>query len=233
MSSSAPSSSMASMTPPDVVVGVLEEAGVDLHLAGEHRLERRPARPTRPGCPRGAAVSSVSGGTTPSAFWRARVSSRRTSQPASKRPRWRSDHSPRHVVRGVGGARREVDEEGAVGHQRLLLADPADGAVGQVLGQVVALLRGRRRLDRRRALVERRVVLVRLAAEEAVEVLEAAAAGRPGVEGAHRARLPGRHLVALAELRGGVAVQAQDAPPAARRTAGGPSCSRAPTWPAP
>ena len=34
-----PRSSIASITPPDVVVGVLEEAGVDLHLAREHRLE--------------------------------------------------------------------------------------------------------------------------------------------------------------------------------------------------
>ena len=41
-------------------------------------------------------------------------------------------------------------------------------------------------------------------------MLEAAAAGRPGVERAHRARLPGGHLVALAELRRGVAVEAQD-----------------------
>ncbi len=41
--------------PADVMVGVLEEAGVDLHLALEHRLERRdPCRP-RPGSPRGAA----------------------------------------------------------------------------------------------------------------------------------------------------------------------------------
>ena len=55
----------------------------------------------------------------------------------------------------------------------------------------------------------RRVVLVRLAADEAVEVLEAAAARRPVVERAHRARLPDRHLVALAELRGRVAVQLQ------------------------
>ncbi len=50
---------------------------------------------------------------------------------------------------------------------------------------------------------------MRLAADEAVEVFEAAAAGRPGVERAGRTGLPHRHLVALAELGRGVAVQFQ------------------------
>ena len=115
----------------------------------------------------------------------------------------------RDVVRRVRRARREVDEERLVGHQRLLLADPPDRPVGHVLGEVVALLRGLVRLDRRRPFVDRRVVLVRLAADEAVEVLEAAAAARPRVERAERARLPHRHLVALAELRRRVAVELQ------------------------
>ena len=115
----------------------------------------------------------------------------------------------RHVVRSVGGSWSEVHEEGLVGHERLLLADPLDRLVGHVLGEVVALLRRLLGLHRRRALVDRGVVLVRLAADEAVEVLEAAAAGRPSVEGPHRARLPDRHLVALAELRRRIAVQQQ------------------------
>ena len=113
------------------------------------------------------------------------------------------------VVRGVRGARREIDEERLLRHQRLLLMHPADGAVGHVLGEVVALFGGGRRLDRRHALVERRVVLARLAADKAVEVLEAPAAGRPGVERTHGRSLPGRHLVALAELGGRVPVQLQ------------------------
>ena len=49
--------------------------------------------------------------------------------------------------------------------------------------------------------------LVGLAADEAVEVLEAATAGRPAVERPRRAGLPDRHLVALAELGGRVAVE--------------------------
>src|SRR6186713_3630250 len=108
-------------------------------------------------------------------------------------------------MRSVRRARCEVHEERLVGHERLLLARPLDRLVGHVLGEVVALLRRLLRLYRRRALVDRRVVLVRLAADEAVEVLEAAAAARPGVERAHRARLPDRHLVALAELCGRIA----------------------------
>ena len=110
-------------------------------------------------------------------------------------------------MRGVGGAGREVDEERLVGHQRLLLADPADRLVGHVLGEVVALLRGLALLHRRRAFVDRRIPLVGLAADEAVEVLESAAAGGPLVEGPQRARLPDRHLVALAELRRRVAIE--------------------------
>ena len=115
----------------------------------------------------------------------------------------------RHVVRGVGGAGREIDEERLVRGQRLLGPDPVDGVVGQVLGEVVTLLRGLLRFDRRRSLVQRRVVLVVLPADEAVEVLEPAAAGRPGVERADRGGLPRRHLMALAELGRGVPVELQ------------------------
>ena len=116
----------------------------------------------------------------------------------------------RHVVRGMRGAGREVGEERLVRHQRLLLGDPLDRPVGHVLGEVVALLRGPVRLDRHGVAVDRRGVLVGLGADEAVEVLESAATGRPGVERSHRAGLPHRHLVALAELGGRVAVELQD-----------------------
>ena len=110
-------------------------------------------------------------------------------------------------MRRVRRARREVGEERLVGHERLLLADPVDRAVGHVLGEVVALLRGAVRLDRDGAVVQRRRVLVGLPADEAVEMLEPAATAGPGVERPQRARLPDRYLVALAELRGRVAVE--------------------------
>ena len=101
----------------------------------------------------------------------------------------------------MGGARGEVGEERPVGHERPLLADPGDGAIGQVLAQVVALSRCLGWLDWRRALEECRVVLVGLTTDESVEVVETTLGG-PLVEGSHGARLPDRHLVALAELGG-------------------------------
>jgi hypothetical protein len=106
-------------------------------------------------------------------------------------------------------ARRVVHEEGSVRCQRLLLTDPQDRPVGHVLGEVVALLRGPVRLYRCRPLVEGRVVLVRLSGNEPVEVLEPAATGRAGIERANGAGLPHRHLVTLAELSRGVAVEPQ------------------------
>ncbi len=115
----------------------------------------------------------------------------------------------RHVVRGMGGAGREVGEERLVGCQRLLLRDPCHGLVGHVLHEVVALFGRLLRFDRRGPFVNRRVPLVRLAAEEAIEILEAAAARWPGVERSDRAGFPHRHFVALAELRGRVAVELQ------------------------
>src|SRR5438105_1404176 len=110
-------------------------------------------------------------------------------------------------MRGVRRTRGEVHEERLVGHERLLLAGPIDRLVGHVLGEVVSLLGRLLRLDRRRALVDGRVVLIRLTADKAVEVLEAAAAARPRVERPQWARLPDRHLVALAELSRRIAVE--------------------------
>ena len=114
-----------------------------------------------------------------------------------------------HMVGGVRRARREVDEEGLVRGERLLLRHPRHGLVGHVLHEVIALFGRFLGFDRRRAFVQRRVPLVRLAADEAVEIFETAAAGRPGVERPDRARLPHRHFVAFAELRRRVAVELQ------------------------
>ena len=112
-------------------------------------------------------------------------------------------------MRRVRRARREVDEERLVRSETLLLSDPGNRLVGHVFDQVVALFGRFLRLHRRGPLVERRVPLVGLAADEAVEILEAATAGRPGIERTCGTRLPHRHFVALAELRGGVAVEFQ------------------------
>ena len=144
---------------------------------------------------------------TPSFFCRAIVSSRSLSQPLIELALVLVGPLLGHVVRRVGRAGREVDEERLVRGERLLLRDPLHRLVGHVVHQVVALLGRLLRLDRRGALIQRRVPLVGLAADEAVEVLEAAAARGPGIERPGRARLPHRHFVALAELRGGIAVE--------------------------
>ena len=73
---------------------------------------------------------------------------------------------------------------------------------------MVALGLGGGRVDERGALDQRRAELAGLAAEEAVEPVEALA-GRPVVEGAGRGLLPRRRLVPLAERAGGVAVVGQ------------------------
>ena len=116
----------------------------------------------------------------------------------------------RNVVWRVGRTRREVGEEGFVRHQRLLLTDPGDRPVGQVLGQVIALVGRLRLLDRCRAVVEGRCVLVRLAAEEAIEVFEPGSTCGPGVERTHRARLPDRDLMAFAEVGSGIPIELED-----------------------
>jgi hypothetical protein len=101
--------------------------------------------------------------------------SRRRSGPGTCRPT-RGD-----VVGGVGGPGREVGEERLIWSQGLLLADPGDRLVDQVLGEVVALLRGLGRLHRLVELVQRRIPLAGLAGDEAVEVLKAGP-GRPTVK---------------------------------------------------
>ena len=190
-----------------MVVGVLHEAGVDLHLAGECRLEL--GGHVVPGRNLSRSFCELRlGGHHPQlllprdGFLTQRVPARVEAAAVFVRP------LRRNVVRRVRGPGGVVHEEGLVGHQRLLLAHPVDRVVRHVLGEVVALLGSAVGLDRHRVLVDGRGVLVRLTADEPVEVLESAAP-RPRIERPHGARLPHRHLVALAELRGGVAVERQ------------------------
>ena len=72
---------------------------------------------------------------------------------------------------------------------------------------------------------ERRTPLVRLSAEEAVEVLEATSACRPRVKGADGAGLPDGDFVVFAELRGGVAVEFERLRQWRRRSWAEPNCS--------
>ena len=104
----------------------------------------------------------------------------------------------RHMMRRMCRARREIDEERLVGSERFLRLHPRDRMVRHVGHEVVA--RTERRVDAGHVLIDRRVPLVRLAAEEAVEMVEARA-GRPAVGRPRDAELPGRRLVASCQRR--------------------------------
>jgi hypothetical protein len=107
----------------------------------------------------------------------------------------------------VCGAWREVHEEGPVRCERVQLPNPRDGAVGHVLGEVVALICRSVLFDRGGAVIQGRRVLVGLTTQEPEEMLESPATGGPRVEWADRTGLPDRHFVTLAELRRRVAVE--------------------------
>ena len=112
-------------------------------------------------------------------------------------------------MRSMGCAGRKIHEERLIRHKRFLLADPLDGLVGEIFHEVVALIGGPIHLYRPRAFEEGRIPLVRLTADEAIEIFEAATARRPCVERADRTRLPNRYLVALAELCRRISVKLQ------------------------
>ena len=130
-----------------MVVRVLEEARVDLHLPREHRLQV--IGHVVPGRDLSRALGELGLGRNDAELLLARKRPLPERVPAVvELPFVLIRPFRAHVVRGMGRARREVREEGLVGHERLLLADPADRPVGHVLGEVVALLGSRLRLDR-------------------------------------------------------------------------------------
>ncbi len=113
-----------------------------------------------------------------------------------------------HVVRRVRRAEAEVQVEGLVGVDLPGVGDELDRLVDEVRGEVVALLGRRRRLDLVVVVDEVGIPLARVAAEEAVEALEAARQ-RPAVVGSGRGLLVARRQVPLADHVGVVAVLEQ------------------------
>ena len=112
-------------------------------------------------------------------------------------------------MRRVRGAGRVLDEERLAGHRLVDAIQVVDGVVGHAGDQVPARL-ALEGIDLGGVAEQVRLPLVRIAADEAVEVLEAHA-GRPLVERPDLAGGEGRRVVVLAEPRGGVAVVEQDA----------------------
>ena len=191
--------------PADLGVRVLAEAREHLHLAGEELLLvrgqlvpvldrfrlRRELRPRR----HHAQLDLAREGLFPQLV-----------PPLVELPLVLGDPLLRHLVRRVGRARREVDEERLVRREGLHRLHPPDRLVGHVGHEVVVRVLGR--LDLGHAVIDGRRPLVRLAAHEAVELVEAGA-GRPAVGRAGRADLPGGGFVVLPEGGGRVAVVPQ------------------------
>ena len=96
----------------------------------------------------GRAVSSVSGGTIPSSFCRASVSSRSASQPASKRPLYFADHSSGTWCGACVPPGARYAKNGLSGISDFCWRIHVIVRFGQVLGEVVALLRRAVGLDR-------------------------------------------------------------------------------------
>ena len=195
--------------PADLRVGVGQEAGEDLLLAGEHAplLGREVGPGLDPLGPVGehGALGHHARGDLAGEHLR----------PPGVPPL--VEHAPvgvdplgRHVVRGVHGAEREVQEEGLARRPLLLVLHHADGLVGQVLAQVVALLGPARRLDVVVVADQVRGPVVGVALEEPVVALEAEAE-RPGVERPGGRALPARREVPFADGHGRVAGVAQEA----------------------
>ena len=112
-------------------------------------------------------------------------------------------------MRSVSGSGAEVHEERLVGRDLFGVGDEADGLVDQILGQVIALFRGLFRLDRMVVVDQLRIVLMGVAAEEAVVALKAAAE-RPTVVRPGRRDLIGGRQVPLADGVGVVAALQED-----------------------
>ena len=142
--------------------------------------------------------------------------SRHTSQPSSKRPRYLSIHSGGAWCGACIAPGREVHEERAMRCGLLLLGDHADRLVGEVLVEVVALLRGARRLHVGVVADEVGSPLVGVAGGEAVVPLEPEPE-RPAVERPGLVLVPPGRDVPLAESHRVVPGVAQDAGERRRR----------------
>ena len=192
---------------PDLVVGVREEAGEDLHhprvqplLFGGKIVPRAdPARPfAQRRIRRHDAVLDL-----------LRERALAPGIPTVVEPAHvRLDPLGRHLMRRVHRARREPREERLPRCRLLLVAQHADRLVGEIFGQVVPLVGRARRLDRVIVGLELGRPLVGVAAEEAVVALEAETE-RPPLERARRTPLGARCQVPLPDRVRRVAVVAQ------------------------
>ena len=190
--------------PPEVVIGLLDEPGVHLHLAGVHPL--------------GVAGQRIPRGHVGVAFGQLRVFFDDAERPLA------FEHDTPVLVPAaveaasvlvapfgldlvgrVAGAGRVVEEERLVRCVDVGVLDELDRPVGEVDVEVVALVGRRRRADRMVVIGEVGKPLVGRAGHEPVEALEATSEWPP-VEWPRRRRLGGRREVPLADGERVVAV---------------------------
>ena len=125
----------------------------------------------------------------PSRFWLAKMVSRSLFQPSSNEVHVADLLDPlrRRMMRRVGAARHVIDKERFVGRDLLELLHVLDRLVGHGRGQVPAGI-ALERIDGRRIAEQVRLPLAGVAADKAVEILEAHAV-RPLIERPGLARL--------------------------------------------
>src|SRR5262245_3638083 len=80
-----------------------------------------------------------------------------------------------HMVRRMGRAGRIIQKEGSIGRDGFLLPDVANSVIGERIVERVSTFHALRNLHRDQsvATIERRLPLVHLAPDEAIEVIEA------------------------------------------------------------
>jgi hypothetical protein len=126
--------------PADVMIGVFEEAGVDLHLPAEDGFEG--FGHVGPGGDFLGARGELAGGGNDAELFLAGEDLVAELIPTLVELALVLVGPFLGGVMGcVGGARGVIDEEGLIGGEGFLLADPLDGFVGHVDEQVVALFR--------------------------------------------------------------------------------------------
>ena len=198
------------------MVGVAQEPGKHLHLAGKEVAlvggQRIPGlHPARAICQRRAGGHHAELELTGERLVAPRF------PPRVEAPAVAVGPLRRRLVRRVGSARREVQEERLAWRSLLLVLDVPDGAVGEVLGEVVAVGGSARRIDEVVVAHELGGPLVGIAGEEAVVALEPEAEG-PALERTRRTLLPARGQVPLPDCERVVTGVAQDPRQRARRS---------------
>ena len=190
--------------PPDLVIGVGQETGEDLHHpaveAAGGRGQRRPVGHV------GIVTRQFGVGGSDAEFLLPGEHLLPVGVPAFvEYARVAVRPFLRHVVRRVRGAEAQMQVERLGGVDLLDVGDELDRLVDQVLAEVVTLLGRARRLHLVVVVHQVRIPLAGVTAEEAVETLEAAPQ-RPPVERACARLLVARRQVVLPDHEGAVAV---------------------------